>query len=247
MSVSIAYDPLGNLVSETVNGATANYQVDPDGNVVAAFSGSGPYNNSGGLTAHYTYGLSLVSQVNNVGVAAYYDFNGIGSTVDMTTANGTIVNRYTYLPFSAAITVSAGLANPFTTEGAAGALGMGFDPKFPPELQNAPDYVKRLWEILEGAAKHGPQINKKCAGKIPTIRTVADYYEGFKRFSQSPDLVTKVETVENEILGPELRTYAYDFATGTFGAWGPNGEYRTWYPMKPPPWAEEAAGAQAWH
>ena len=50
LTASYFYDPLGNRVSQTVNGATTNFQIDPTGlgNVVAAFSGTGVYNNSGG-------------------------------------------------------------------------------------------------------------------------------------------------------------------------------------------------------
>ena len=85
MTASYGYDPLGNRVSQTVNGVTTNFQIDPTGlgNVVATF-GAG-----GALTAHYTYGLGLVSQVSASGVAAYYDFNNIGSTVGITGTSGT--------------------------------------------------------------------------------------------------------------------------------------------------------------
>ena len=50
-SANYYYDPLGNLVSQTLNGATTNYQIDPTGlgNVVASYSGTRVYNNSGGL------------------------------------------------------------------------------------------------------------------------------------------------------------------------------------------------------
>ena len=65
---------------------TTNFQIDPTGlgNVVATFDGGG------GLTAHYTYGLGLVSQVSASGSAAYYDFNNIGSTVGITGASGSL-------------------------------------------------------------------------------------------------------------------------------------------------------------
>ena len=64
LAAAYFYDPLGNRVSQTVNGATTNFQIDPAGpGVVAAFGGSGVYNNGGGLLAHYTFGLGLTSQV----------------------------------------------------------------------------------------------------------------------------------------------------------------------------------------
>jgi RHS repeat-associated protein len=135
LSASYFYDPLGNLVSQTVSGTTTNFQIDPIrlGNVVGAFGGTGVYNNSGGLSAHYTYGLGLVSQVSAGGAAGYYDFGLTGSTIGITSSAGTYVNRYSYLPFGAATTLSATLPNPFTFVGRFGVttradalLHMGF-------------------------------------------------------------------------------------------------------------------------
>ena len=88
-SVGYYYNAQGNLVSQTVNGATTNYEIDPSGsgNVVAVYSGTGAYNNSGGLLAHYTYGIGLVSQVSTNGAAAYYDFDFTGNTIGITNAS----------------------------------------------------------------------------------------------------------------------------------------------------------------
>ncbi len=128
-TASYAYDPLGNLISQTVNGATTNYQVDPNGNIVAAFDGTGVYNNGNGLLSHYTYGLGLVSQVSAAIAAGYYDFNNIGSTIGITNAAGSYANRYSYLPFGQTQVMSAALATPFTFVGQYGVLGdgIGFD------------------------------------------------------------------------------------------------------------------------
>lgn len=118
LKASYFYDPLGNRVSQTVNSVTTNFQIDPAGlgNVVAAFTGSGVYNNSG-LLAHYTYGIGLVSQVSTSGSAAYYDFNLIGSTVGITNSAGSYLNKYSYLPFGQTSVITAGLTNPFTYVG----------------------------------------------------------------------------------------------------------------------------------
>ncbi len=114
------YDSLGNLSAETQNGQQTTYLVDPTGlgNVVAQYGSSG-------LTANFTYGLGLVSQVNASGASSYYDFDGSGNTVGITGAAGTYVNQYSYLPFGETTTVKAALANPFTFEGAAGVLSDG--------------------------------------------------------------------------------------------------------------------------
>ncbi len=124
-SASYAYDPLGNLISQTVNGATTNYQVDPDGDVVAAFSGNRRLQQQRSLIAHYTYGFGLVSQVSAAGAAGYYDFNIAGSTIGITNSSGKYVNQYTYLPFGQTTTLAAGVSNPFTFVGGSGVLNNG--------------------------------------------------------------------------------------------------------------------------
>jgi RHS repeat-associated protein len=118
---SYGYDPLGNLVSQTVNGATTNFQVDPAslGNVVATYA------LAGGAVTHYTYGLGLVSQVNPIGVAAYYDFNNIGSTVGITNAAGKVVNSYAYGPFGNSLAKSETVLNPFGFVGEFGVMNEG--------------------------------------------------------------------------------------------------------------------------
>ena len=114
------YDALGSLSGETQNGQQTTYLVDPTGlgSVVAQYGSSG-------LTANFTYGLGLVSQVNASGASSYYDFDGSGNTVGITGAAGTYVNQYSYLPFGETTTVKAALANLFTFEGATGVLTDG--------------------------------------------------------------------------------------------------------------------------
>ena len=121
MTASYGYDPLGNLIAQTVNGATTNYQVDPVGlgDVVATFNGSG------GLMSHYTYGSGLISEVNTSGVAYYYNFNLQGSTVSITNPTGGSANQYSYDPFGQVATKSEGIANPFTFGGQFGVMNNG--------------------------------------------------------------------------------------------------------------------------
>jgi RHS repeat-associated protein len=121
VSASYSYDPRGSLIAQTLSGVTTRYQVDPAGigNVVAAYDGSGT------LTGHYTYGLGLTSLTDSGGTSSYYDFNNIGSTVGISGANGSYVNRYSYLPFGATAMASGTLPNPFTFSGASGGLDDG--------------------------------------------------------------------------------------------------------------------------
>jgi RHS repeat-associated protein len=116
LAASYGYDARGTLVSQTVNGATTSFQCDPSGlgNVVATFSAGGI------LTAHYTYGIGLVSQVGRIGTEGYYDFNNIGSTVGITGTSGTYSSKYAYLPFGQTIVIAAAISNPFTIVGQRG-------------------------------------------------------------------------------------------------------------------------------
>jgi len=128
LSASSAYDPLGNLVSQAVNGATTNFQNDPTQphEVVASFRGTGIYNNDGGLIDTYVHGLGLESEVSSANVAAYFDFNGTGNTVGVTGSSGSYVSQYFYEPFGATAAVGAGGdTNPFTFVGELGAMSEG--------------------------------------------------------------------------------------------------------------------------
>jgi YD repeat-containing protein len=83
----LQYDAFGDLYTVTRNGESTRYLTNPlAGNVIAQFSHSN-------LLAHYTYGLGLASQVNTTGVSTYYDFDELGSTVGMTNAAGSYVNK----------------------------------------------------------------------------------------------------------------------------------------------------------
>jgi RHS repeat-associated protein len=106
---SFLYDPFGNRMRTTQGAQTTQYLIDPAGfaNVVATYDGSG------GLIAHYTYGLGLTSQVNSSGVPDYYDFDALGSTAGLTNGLGTYVITYGYLPFGETAMTSGALTNPF--------------------------------------------------------------------------------------------------------------------------------------
>jgi RHS repeat-associated protein len=120
-TTTYAYDALGQRVAVTSNGQITHFQFDPGGlgNVVATF-GAG-----GALAAHYTYGFGLVSQVSAAGITGYYDSNNIGSTVGITGANGSYVNKYAYLPFGQTIAVASPVVNPFTFVGQYGVQDNG--------------------------------------------------------------------------------------------------------------------------
>jgi RHS repeat-associated protein len=121
LTASYGYDALGNRNGQTVNGTTTLFLIDPSGlgDVASTYSGSGS------LTAHYTYGLGLTSQVDAAGHGTYYDFNLTGNTVGITGAAGNYVNKYSYQPFGQTTTITAGLTNPFTFAGQFGVMQDG--------------------------------------------------------------------------------------------------------------------------
>ncbi|QIR40677.1 hypothetical protein HCG51_30950 [Tolypothrix sp. PCC 7910] len=115
------YDALGNRTAVVQNGQRTEYLVDPLGwgHVI------GEYNGSGGLIANYTHGIGLVGRFGTGGTAHYYDFDAIGSTVGLTGANGSYVNRYSYRPFGETLTATEGVANPFEYVGQWGVMNDG--------------------------------------------------------------------------------------------------------------------------
>jgi RHS repeat-associated protein len=114
------YDALGHPTSVTTAGQTTNTLYDPVGLGYVV----GTYTPGGGLVANYTYGLGLTSQVTGSG-ASYYDFDATGSTVGLTGAAGSYVNRYSYDPYGQTASAATPLANPFTFQGQSGVFNAG--------------------------------------------------------------------------------------------------------------------------
>ncbi|MEA5567878.1 RHS repeat-associated core domain-containing protein, partial [Anabaena sp. UHCC 0399] len=112
------YNAFGDRTAVVYNGQRTEYLVDPFGwgNV------TGEYNSTGGLIANYTHGIGLVGRFGSGGVANYYDFDAIGSTVGLTGASGSYVNRYSYRPFGENLTTTEGVANPFEYVGQWGVM-----------------------------------------------------------------------------------------------------------------------------
>jgi len=114
------YDILGNRTASIFNGQRTEYLVDPTGlgNVI------GEYDGSGNLLNRYSYGIGLVSQVNNNNTN-YYDSDALGSTVGLTAASGSYVNNYSYLPFGEELSKTEAVANPFEYVGQWGVMNEG--------------------------------------------------------------------------------------------------------------------------
>ncbi|NES99667.1 MAG: DUF4114 domain-containing protein [Sphaerospermopsis sp. SIO1G1] len=106
------YDALGNRTATIYNGQRTEYLIDPFGfgDAIAEYDGAG------NLIANYNYGIGLVSR-NDGNESAYFDSNAIGSTVGLTNAAGSQVNRYFYTPFGQDIFETETIANPFEFAG----------------------------------------------------------------------------------------------------------------------------------
>jgi RHS repeat-associated protein len=115
------YDVLGNRSAVIMNGQRTEYLIDPTGlgEVAAEFSPSGT------LNARYSRGLGLVGREDENGAASFYNFDSLGSTVQLTGAAGAIQNTYAYQPFGEALHATGAASNPFTFVGALGVMQEG--------------------------------------------------------------------------------------------------------------------------
>src|SRR5207237_4679103 len=80
------------------------------------------HRDSGATSIHYAYGMGLVSQVDGKEGASYYDFDSLGSTTEMTDAQGRITSRYDYLPFGDVVVPPSGAMTPFNFVGRLGVM-----------------------------------------------------------------------------------------------------------------------------
>ena len=113
------YDAFGNRISAAHNNGQTNYfSHDPIDltDVVAEFD------NAGTPVAYGMSSLGLVSRFDSTGVAAYYDFDALGNTREITTSSGVVANNYEYAIFGAVSVSQASLANRFTFVGRFGVM-----------------------------------------------------------------------------------------------------------------------------
>ncbi|MFH0981363.1 MAG: RHS repeat-associated core domain-containing protein [Planctomycetota bacterium] len=102
------YDALGNRTAVNEDGAVTQYVHDPAGLVDVAAE----YNTNGEVIARYVHGLGLVAHADSNGLA-YYSFDAIGNTRQLTDATGAVVNTYDYAPFGTPLIVNETIPNPF--------------------------------------------------------------------------------------------------------------------------------------
>ena len=90
--------------------------IDPTGmgNVAAEY-------NASGLLARYDHGYGLLSRTGTTG-AAFYTFQAIGSTSEVTGTGGQVLNSYRYDPFGVSLGKTETVANPFEYVGEYGVM-----------------------------------------------------------------------------------------------------------------------------
>ncbi|MEN6342197.1 MAG: RHS repeat-associated core domain-containing protein [Methanospirillum sp.] len=113
------YDALGNRIRVTENGNVKRVTVEPIGlhNIVAE------YDATGNLTARYTYGLGLLSQIDPRGQEQYYLFDKLGHTTEIVNVSGNVQNKYRYLPYGETLDETESIPNSFTYLGEYGGVG----------------------------------------------------------------------------------------------------------------------------
>jgi RHS repeat-associated protein len=115
------YDALGNRIAVAHGGTATWYLHDPIGLVDVAAE----YDDAGALVARYAHGLGLIARTDAAGSLAYYSFDAIGHTRQLTDPSGAVINSYDYDPFGIPLQASETVPNPFQYVGRFGVMEEG--------------------------------------------------------------------------------------------------------------------------
>ncbi|MBP9854381.1 MAG: DUF1080 domain-containing protein [Candidatus Omnitrophica bacterium] len=113
VNATYLYDGLGRRIRKTVNSAVTKFVYDGDRVIEER-------NSSGGLIAEYVYGAGLdevLVMTRATGERYYYIYDGLGSVIQLTNAQGQVVESYSYDPYGKPLNVSY-LGNPYMFTGA---------------------------------------------------------------------------------------------------------------------------------
>jgi RHS repeat-associated protein len=113
-----SYDALGNRTGVTHNGVAKRFLHDPIGLVDVAAE----YDAGGTLVARYDHALGLVSRRDGAGSTAFYNFDALGNTRQLTGNGGAVLNAYDYDAFGAATVANETVENAFRFVGRFGIL-----------------------------------------------------------------------------------------------------------------------------
>jgi RHS repeat-associated protein/uncharacterized repeat protein (TIGR01451 family) len=112
------YDALDNRVAAAHDGAVTRYVHDPIGlvDVVAEYDGDGY------LVARYVHGLGLVARIDAADNPAYFGFDALGHTRQVSGEFGDVINTYDYDPWGVLLDSSETVPNPFRYVGRFGVI-----------------------------------------------------------------------------------------------------------------------------
>ncbi len=113
------YDAFGNRIRVDDNGTLTDYVIDPIGfgNVVGEYD-----NPTGDWVLSYDHGLGLLTRDNPLTGVAYYSFDAIGNTQELTNPAQQILNNYIYEPFGKDMLSNEAVYNPFKFVGQFGVM-----------------------------------------------------------------------------------------------------------------------------
>ena len=115
-NIAIVYDGDGNRVQKTVDGVVTTYLVDTNNHT--GYSQVLEEKRNGVLDKVYTYGLDLISQdhIGQTGLR-YFGYDGLGSTRNLTDANGAITDNYQWDAYGNSLLQSGGTSNSYLYSG----------------------------------------------------------------------------------------------------------------------------------
>ena len=107
--ITYAYDPFGRRIQKNVNGTITNYVYDKDAIILE-------YNQAGTVQTRYTHGLGidepLAMEKNSQ--MYYYHADGLGSIVLLTSASGSVAQRYDYDAYGNITSPAPTVTQPYT-------------------------------------------------------------------------------------------------------------------------------------
>ena len=111
------YDGFGNRIVVTRDGVATRYVHDPIGLTDVATEYE-----EGALSARYINGIGLVARIDDASSNAYYAYDAIGHTRQLSNGTGVVANAYDYDPFGVRLATSESIPNPFRYVGCFGVM-----------------------------------------------------------------------------------------------------------------------------
>jgi RHS repeat-associated protein len=192
------YDSLGSRIARMVNGTKTTYLVDPNGplsQVLAETDGAG------NITAYYVYGLGLISKVTPEGQAYFYHYDGLGSTVAMTDASGSVVNKYAYDAFGNVLHSAETVPNPFKYVGGAGIMDEGngllymraryYDPELGRFINQDPIGLRGGMNLYAYVGNN--PLNFVDPSGLDWLKDAQRWWDHVREVTKSPPLVKKTQ------------------------------------------------------